>query len=236
MGKELDCKDSDKIPYWEAVARTRWGAYRTEVEQHAVLKADELSKKRSTAFEIGCEGGRWSKLLSDLGWNMTCTDIDEQSLDFCSKRIPAAECILVDPDDEGIPAESKSMGLLLCIGVPPVVQSDWFVPEAFRVLDNNGLMVCVFWNLLSIRGIYRHIKASLRGDFDYYKFSYPFWRRKLRERGFSIIHEEGFCWFPFHIDSNSSLVPFFTLLEKRIGLRKLAALSPWIVLIAKKHG
>jgi hypothetical protein len=62
--------------YWESIAQTRWGSYITEIEKRAILKSNNLSKKPSNALEIGCEGGRWSKLLSDLGWNMTCTDIN----------------------------------------------------------------------------------------------------------------------------------------------------------------
>ena len=220
--------------YWERVSKSRWGAYTTEIARRTVLQGHELSKAPTTALEIGCEGGRWSKLLTDLGWQMVCTDVNDESLRICKKRVPTADCILVSPDDVTVPCETDSVDLLVCVEVGPVVNSDWFLDEAMRVLRNNGLMVCVLWNRLSFRGLFAHVKDSLSGSFDWYKIIYPLWRKKLSERGFRFLHEEGFCWFPFSRASNSVFVPYFTRLEKGLGLRKLPALSPWIAFIAKK--
>ena len=220
--------------YWEKVATTRWGAYVTDIEKRAILMAHDLSGKPATALEVGAEGGRWSKLLADLGWSILCTDIDGKSLALCKKRMPTANCILVRPDENKLPCESGSVGLLLCIEVAPVIQADWFAGEAFRVLQNDGLLVGVFWNRLSLRGYFSHMRSTLKGDFDWYKISYPLWRRMLLSSGYSLLYEEGYCWLPFGRASNSIFVPFFVRLEKYLGLRKLASISPWIVFIAQK--
>ncbi|MBS4058967.1 MAG: methyltransferase domain-containing protein [Bacteroidetes bacterium] len=219
---------------WEEVANTRWGAYTTDIARQAILKAHGLSKKPATALEIGVEGGRWSKLLADLGWNMVCTDINYEVLKTCKKRIPTANCILVGPNDNKIPYATDTVNLLLCVEVAPVIQSDWFINEAFRVLQNDGLIIGVFWNFLSFRGLFAHIKASFTGSFDFYKIAYRFWKRNLLNSGFCILYEEGYCWFPFSRASNSVFIPFFTRLEKRLGLGKLTDFSPWIVFIAQK--
>jgi len=229
-----DVQFVQEITYWEKVANTRWGAYTTDIVKRAIFKVSDLYREPTTALEIGCEGGRWSKLLIDLGWKMICTDIDEQTLEICKKRISKANCILVHPNDTKIPCASGSVDLLLCIEVAPVIQTDWFINEAFRVLQNDGLVLGVFWNLLSFRGLFAHMTASFNGNFDYYKIVYPFWRKKLSKRGFVMLYEEGYCWFPFRRASNSVFVPYFTRIEKRLGLRKLTALSPWIVFIAQK--
>lgn len=97
------------------------------------------------------------------------------------------------------------------------------------------MIVGVFWNLLSYRGLIAHIKTSFIDGFDYYKIAYPFWRRKLLNKGYRMLYEEGYCWFPFRRASNSVFVPYFTGLEKGLGLRKLAAVSPWIVFVAQKN-
>jgi len=220
--------------YWEELASTRWGAYIADIEQRAILKAHRLSGKPGTALDVGAGGGRWSVLLADQGWSTICTDIDGKTLATCKKRLPTATCIRVKPDDKGFPCESEAVHLLLCIEVPPVIQADWFVSEAFRVLHNGGLVVGVFWNLVSFRGFLAHTTSSFRGSFDYYRFSYPSWRRCLLRRGFSILSEEGYCWFPFRRASNSVFAPGFVRLEERLGLRKLALVSPWIVFIARK--
>jgi SAM-dependent methyltransferase len=229
-----DSQPANDNTYWEGIARSRWGAYVSDVEERAILKAHDLFRKPATALEIGAEGGRWSKVLADLGWNMICTDINNETLAICKKRIPQANCILVKPDDNELPCESESVALLLCIEVAPVIGADWFVNEAFRVLQNGGLMVGVFWNLLSFRGLFAHTASFFTGTFGYYRLSYPSWRQKLLSSGYSVLYEEDYCWFPFRRASNSVLVPYFVRIEKELGLRKLVLISPWIVFIVQK--
>ena len=104
--------------------------YITGIEKHAILLGQELAGPPTTAFEAGCDGGRWSKMLADLGWEMTCTDVNADALAVCRKRMPDARCIVAKPEDAGLAAEPDSTQLLLCIEVPPVIQADWFIPEA----------------------------------------------------------------------------------------------------------
>src|SRR5487761_2009903 len=54
--------------FWERVNDGRWGRYVSEAEKEAVLKAHARCGQRGTFLEVGCDGGRWSKLLVDLGW------------------------------------------------------------------------------------------------------------------------------------------------------------------------
>lgn len=220
--------------YWEKIAGTRWGAYITDIEKRAILMAHDLSGKPATALEIGVDGGRWSKLLTELGCSMICTDINDSALAICKRRIPTANCILVKPDEKNLPCESDSVDLLLCMEVAPVIQADWFISEAFRVLENDGIIVGVFWNLFSFRGLLAHTRSCFTGNFDFYKLSYNSWRMKLLSGGYSILFEEGCCWFPFGRASNSIFIPYFVCLEKWLGLRKLVSISPWVVFIAKK--
>lgn len=229
-----DSQFSEDKTYWEKVSNTRWGAYTTDIARSTILRGHNLLGGPATALEIGCEGGRWSRLLTDLGWNMVCTDVNEKVLKICQKRIPTANCILVNPDSTKIPCESNSLSLILCIEVAPVIQSDWFINEAFRTLKNNGLIVGVFWNLLSFRGLFVHLKDSISSRSEWYNITYRFWKKDLLNKDFSILYEEGYCWFPFPRDSNSVFVPFFTQLEKRMRLHKLSTFSPWIAFIAQK--
>jgi SAM-dependent methyltransferase len=215
---------------WERVANRRWGAYTSGVAKQAILRSHGLLGEPTLALEIGCEGGRWSELLTSLGWKMTCIDSDHEALKLCQQRIPTATCVLANASDDKIPCDAGSVDLLLCIEVAPVIQSDWFVNEAARVLTERGLVVGVFWNRLSLRGLF----VRRRGDTEHYKHAYTVWKRNIFKRGFRIIYEEGYCWFPFHRTSDSVYIPFFTQLEKYSGLRKLTSISPWIAFIAKK--
>jgi hypothetical protein len=74
----------------EVVATTRWGRYTTEVAENALLAATEIAGTPGAALEVGCEGGRWSRLLSNMGWALTCTDIDADVLAVCQQLVPTA--------------------------------------------------------------------------------------------------------------------------------------------------
>ena len=225
-------------PYWERVALfTRWGAYVSHVVHQVIMKGHAVAGKPNRALEIGCEGGRWSKLLSDLGWEMTCIDVNRDVLDVCQKRIPAARCILASSRDETVPCESGSVDLLLCLEVAPVIQSDWFLPEAHRVLKPEGVVVGVLLNRASWRGILTRAKYRLvnRSNGDFYARSYSDWRRQLGRTGFQLVHEEGFCWWPFGRQSNSPLVTPLTRAERLLKLHRLTSLSPWVAFAARKR-
>jgi hypothetical protein len=136
--------ESMRLPmtFWETAAQSQWGSYISGIERRAIEKADLSAQTRTTALEIGCEGGRWSKLLSSRGWKMVCTAIDPEALGICRARIPAARCVLVRPGDVKLPCESASIGLMLCIEVSQALPySDWFIGEARRVLCDGGLCV-----------------------------------------------------------------------------------------------
>jgi SAM-dependent methyltransferase len=221
--------------YWERAAQSACGTYISDIEEDAILRAHAFAGTPTRALEIGCEGGRWSKLLSDLSWKMTCTDVDAQSVKLCQQRLPTASCILVSPESEQIPCETNSMGLLLCIEVPRVIKSRWFPQESRRVLTDGGLIVGVFFNLISWRGLLAHLATAVRKSYDFYDLAYPSWRKEFCKHGFRFVYEKGLCWFPFRRASNSSLIPTFVGIERRLGLQALPDLSPWVVFVAEKR-
>jgi SAM-dependent methyltransferase len=225
--------------YWEEVATTRWGKYTSRVAERTILEALDRTGDAGTALEVGCEGGRWSKLLSDLGWSIICTDVDRRALALCQERIPAARCIHVNPEDQALPCKPSSLGLILCVEVFPVIESDWFLREAHRTLTPGGLVVGVALNRWSLRGLLVRAMERRRDDTEkdhaHYTVPYPLLRWRLKEEGFTIRYERGYCWFPFSRESNSFLVPMFTRLEELLGLPRLRLLSPWVAFIAQKR-
>jgi ubiquinone/menaquinone biosynthesis C-methylase UbiE len=224
--------------YWEKVAETRWGRYTSEIEKEIILNGSVLANPPEFALEVGCEGGRWSKMLRDAGWKMICTDVNQESLNACKEKIPDAECIKVNPTDVTLPVDSNTVKLLLCIEVPPVINEDWFINEADRVLKKEGIAVLVFWNILSLRGLFIKLKTVFRkinrDELVFYKRRYYEQKKIYKRMGFEIIKEVGYCWFPFSRNSNSKLIPFFVYIEKFLGLRKITFFSPWVVTIFKR--
>jgi SAM-dependent methyltransferase len=219
--------------FWEPISQKRWGKYISGVEEEMIRFAIEVSNEPRSSLEIGAEGGRWSKLLSDLGWQLTCTDIDSEALAICKERIPESNCVLVDPDSREFPCESASQGLLLAIEVHELVEQNWFIDEAKRVLASGGIFVGVFQNRHSWRAVL-NLRSSVMGAMKHYTAGYSPWRAKLKRLGFEVLREEGICWMPFGRMSDSKLIPLAVQLEKTMGLRRLASISPWIVFAAKK--
>ena len=150
---------------------------------------------------------------------MICTDIDKTSLDICQRRIPSAKCILVNAKNTTLPIRSISINLVLCIQVFPVIESNWFLSEAFRILKNEGLIVGVFLNKTSLRGLSVGTYQRLMSKYVYkhYQFSHYSFRKRLLCSGFEILYESGFCWFPFSRGSNSIFISLFTRLGRLLN-------------------
>ena len=225
-----------KATFWDCVAATTWGSYITELERQVTIQGHLAAGTPAKAVDIGCGSGRWSKLLSDLGWQMTCVDVDRQALDICQQRIPEAKAVIVHRHDEIIPCETASKSLVLCIEVK-VIESHWFLFEVKRVLKHDGVFVGVWWNRRSWRGMAWRLKHRLMGSsdvHDFYKQSYSWWKAKLARLGFRVLFEEGLCWAPFGRTSNSALIPLAATLERATCLHRLVAFSPWIIFVARK--
>ena len=222
---------SVELTDWECAALSRWGQYVTAVEHQAINLASSMANPPGDAIEVGCEGGRWSKMLADQGWQMTCTDVNRATLEVCQKKIPAAKCHLADPLDKTIPERTGKFSLLLCIEVAPVIHSDWFLAEAARVLKPGGIMAAVAWNRRSLRGFISRRNSS-NPNSPFYSESYAQWRGRAVACGFQFQSEIGFCWGPFSRRSNSPLVPLFVRIEKTLGLARFPFASPWIMAIA----
>lgn len=219
--------------FHEAVAATRWGAYISERERAAILEAHRMAGSPGTVLDVGCDGGRWSILLADLGWQPVCIDVDADAVATCRRRLPDAACLCLEEGYEHLPCEDNDVNLVLCIEVPPVLHSEWFLPECRRVLMRGGLVVTVFWNRASLRGKFASARARRRGTYDYYKWRYDDWLEHAARAGFEEKWAEGLCWAPFARDSDSPFVRPAVQLERLMGLRKMTRFAPWIVSVLR---
>lgn len=226
------------MTHWDHVAETTsWGRYLSDIERKVILRGEALAPTPKNAIDMGCGGGRWSKLLAERGWNLTSSDVSSEALAICQRNVPHAHCHLASKDSRTIPARTNAAGLLLCIEVVPLIESNWFIPEAHRVLVDGGIFVGVYINGRSLRGVAWRVKQRLSGSQEtaqFYKASYIDWKNRLTSSGFEMVHEESCCWGPFTRNSNSPLVPVFTKFERAVGLHRVVNWSPWVVFIARK--
>ena len=228
--------ETDGRTRWERVSLTRWGQYLSRHERDAILRAEALAGEPGAALEVGVEGGRWAALLERRGWTLTCTDVDEVTLAICQERLPDATCIRVDPGDTRLPVDDASVRLLLVMEVAPVSEAPWFGAEAARVLEPGGILCLGFTNSLSVRAlVYRLLRRlGLRGSPEYEGPPYSEVRASLEENGIEPVWSSGLCWGPFTRESNNPLIPLVTALEAILGLRRLVAASPFVLLIGRR--
>jgi SAM-dependent methyltransferase len=224
-------KDEQQPTFYERCALTRWGAYLTEVDRKLILDGLSLAGPPGQALDIGCDGGRWSRLLAEFGWRLTCTEINDSTLQVCKARIPEAQCLLVKGTDKKLPCGAGSMQLILCIEVWPLVHLDWFLAEIGRILEAGGILLITCSNRLSWRGLYSTVRGT---DEQYYAGTYTAWKQKLLRNGVKVEREEGYAWFPFPQLSESKLIPVCGEVERVLRLSYLTALSPRVAVIARK--
>ena len=225
--------NAGELSDWEIALEGSWQRYMTENQRAIMLETHARAKVPGLLIDFGCGPGRWTKFLMDRGWQAICLDIDTPPLARCQATNPTAKCILSTRDLCRLPLGDSEAGLVLCIGVYRVLESEWFLPEVRRVLKPGGLLSGAFFNLMSGRGLYRYTMDRLFGGQNAYQQSYNSWRHRARREGFDIVRQRGYCWFPLPCFSNSPLVPFFTGLEKACGLQRLPSLSPWVTFLAE---
>lgn len=227
---------TNTVRYWEAAASTTWGRYISAHERRIIELALATDPPSRRALDVGCGGGRWTRLAVDGGWAVTAVDVDAEAVRECAARNPGERCVVVDPDDESLPVPDGSVSALLCIEVVAVTHAGWFPTEAARALAPGGQLVTVVWNRQSLRGLFAAAVARVRQgeSHRHYQGTYPTWRRTLTEAGFAVEDEIGLCWFPFGRFSDSRLVPACVALERRLGLSRLPWLSPWVVVRASR--
>lgn len=224
---------------WERIGyTTRWGRYLAEVEKKLILRGEEVAGSAGKGVDLGCGGGRWSKLLTDHGWEMTCMDVNRADLAICQRKVPAAQCVLTLPESTSIPVSPDFARMVLCIEVVPIIEARWFPAEASRILQPGGVLIGVCINGQSIRGMASRLNNRLTtgsSRYRYYQSSYSECRQRLQSSGFDIVHEESCCWGPFGRESNSPFVPAFVKIERVLGLNRVVTWGPWVGFIAQKR-
>jgi len=227
-----------ELPWERLMAQTRYGRYADAVETTAILYALHHSTGPGVVLDVGCEGGRWSRLFAERGWRVEAMDTDVRALQICKQRIAGASCTLLGSDTESLPLEANSIDVALCIEVGPVIHSQWAVYEFARVLKSGGRLVGVCWNRHSWRGFLYHYVPALRKSGSHPLVGYPIkygdFRREMTNRGFRFEKEEGYAWGPFRRTSNSRLTTIWGSLEQYSGLRKPVTLAPMIAFVCQK--
>jgi SAM-dependent methyltransferase len=236
---ESNIRSSELV--WERLmAQTRYGRYADGVESTIVRYALAKYSTPGVILDVGCEGGRRSKVFADRGWQVIAIDVDARVLQVCQSRIPNARCVLADSNSHWPAAENESVDIALCMEVGPVIHTDWAIPEFARVLKRGGHLAGVCWNRSSWRGFLYHNVPSLRSSGSDplvgFPIKYKNFRRQMIEHGFRFEKELGYAWGPFRRTSNSLSVNLWAAFERFSGLQHFIPAAPMIAFVARKVG
>jgi SAM-dependent methyltransferase len=224
---------------WERLmTETRYGRYADRVEASMIEHLLSWASAPGVLLDVGCEGGRWSKVFADRGWQIIATDVDLKSLEACKARIPQAQCVVADSSGDRLPAKDQSIDVALCIEVAPVIHSSWAANEFARVLKPGARLAGVCWNRASWRGFFYHHAPSLRSTGSHPLIGFPIryidFRKQMIGCGFSFERELGYAWGPFRRTSNSRLVTLSGAFERLSGLQHLISVAPMVSFVCRK--
>jgi len=206
-----------------------FGALREEPNVHSIL-------------DIGGGSGRFAIPLQKRGYKVTVIEVDLLPLSWLKIRSPDSKVLLSGRHADGWPVRDSSFDCILTIETP-VVEFSWFWQECRRVLRPGGIIIFSDNNANSYKGAAYKIKPFLRrflsekgkiwADQDgYYNMSAHEIIKLMEQDNFKLDKALGFNWLPIGRNSDFFLAPFYALIERALGLRKLALISPWVLIKA----
>lgn len=224
--------------YWDAAADTSMGRYLTNVETAFVSRAlDSLTGALTCAVDAGAGSGRFTRLLTQRASNVIAIEVNPTVIESLAAIGENVTPMLVDENATQLPLRDGSAGCIAAIEVPDLAQRPWFWRESARVLRPGGRLVLTLQNGRSWKGLLaRADRGRYRARFgaEYYEMSFRELVAGLEAEGFAVEEASGFNWLPLRRGSDSPLVRPMAALERVLGLQSFAAVSPWVILSARR--
>jgi len=222
--------------YWDEVNASRMGKYVTGVEIGFLRRHIADLPRTSRVLYLGCGSGREMVAMRNEGFsNGVGLDPDGDYLKVAQEKVP--EMSVVVGVATQLPFEDKSFDVLVGIEMMGYFE-DWlqFFREIHRVLKPGGRLILQVTNKHSLKGLAYGLykRVNKRGKVAYaYTLSFRQIKDMMSRHSLEIIATEGFNWNLLYRASNSLLVDACAAIEK-LGFRRLASYSPWIMICARK--
>lgn len=212
--------------HWERAAKTRMGKYLTRMETGFIFKSINPSQTY-TIMDVGAEAGRFSLLTSSSEATVIGIDIESYGLKRLKRK--ARDVNVIQADARKIPIKEGVFDAIFMVEVLDyIAELGEALTESHRTLKSNASLFLSFGNKSSLKSKLR----ELRGKSYRHSYSRVMWC--LSKIGFVVVRKMGYNWLLFGRTSENPLVPFSAGIEKLFGLRRIASLSPWVMLHAVK--
>lgn len=231
--KEMKYMQSkDEVYYPDIANSTAMGKYLTKIEQELINSI--LGKRHlndSLLLDIGGGSGRFAIPLYLKGVDLVVLDSSANALHILKskqKNVP-----LFRGDGEQLPFKANTFDVIIVIEtIENIVNKERFLEECSIALKEEGILVVTILNKFS----YKIFHPNRKKRPDMYWTTYNKFKRILRSKGFDIKESLGFNWIPFNRNSNSFLIPYFSMLEHFLRLKYFPFVSPWVIISAQKIG
>jgi ubiquinone/menaquinone biosynthesis C-methylase UbiE len=229
--------------YWlDAQNRSLMGQYLTSVEASFIDKCLQKETNIHSILDVGGGTGRFAIPLEGKGFKVTLIEVQSSPLWWLKTRSPSISGILISSQIRVWPIKDSSIDFVLAIQIPPV-RTDWFWQECHRVLRSGGFVIICFSNSHSYKGLLYKTRLLLKAFFlkrgkraygNYYLLSAKDLIKTIEDNKFQLELALGYNWLPLTRDSNFFLIPFWGILEKKLGLgRNFTFQSPWVLFQAR---
>ena len=226
--------------YWDVIAKTAMNRYLTEIETAFIEREiDQLGRKPAVVVDAGAGRGRLTRLLAARAEHVIATEARQELVDSLSEIALNVTPQFVSPDSVALPLKDESVDIVIAIEAAGLTHSPEFHRECARVLRPDGVFVLTLQNRASWKGLLARLRRSrYRAEHGatYYVWSFGELKRSLGDAGLRVTHAAGLNWLPFMRDSDNGLIGPLSVAERVLGLRKLASVSPWVLLSANRSG
>lgn len=157
-----------------------------------------LKSEHIRALDAGCGRGIHSRLLRDLGYEVTSLDINPKMLALTGGIVSSA---LVEGNLMDMPFNDLSFDTVISIGTSMHVPSvDKLISEIYRVLNSKGIAAISMANRLSLYVLWttklNSVLANHQKVYHRDQFTFRSFRKLLIGHGFEILDSKGFAIIP----------------------------------------
>ena len=217
-------------PQWERTAKTKMGTYLTSIETAFIKKTVDFTKIRLIA-DVGCGGGKYTRIAMQNNAEVISLDRDLNSLKWLKQTSPNANPVLSDAASLPL-RENFFDGMFLIEIFDYIPQTQMLLQECKRVLKQDGTFIFSFGNTNSLKSRLKQLRGS---RYMQDRRSYKEVTQMLKTLNFEITQKTGYNWMLMDRQSNNPLIPLLGKLIRLFRLQKLPAYSPWIIAAASKQ-
>ena len=155
----------------------------------------EEVKEKKKVIDIGCGPGTYDRILADMGHDVTGTDYSESMIKVAIEKSKVDSNInYIITDSYSLPFKEASFDVAICIGLLQYITNEAdAITEIKRILKDEGILILITLNSISIMELYNRIKR----DTSISKLYNPFKLKKLfKTAGFDDIKVGGVYIFP----------------------------------------